>query len=260
MTRLHAYIDELNKRLDALPADERQAVMDEVQSHLDEDVAARVSAGAKLADAEHASTEAFGTPAEIAAGYDTSEQVLHTACGATISIGSKIGNGARAAGRGAVVVGRTAGKGVAVVGRGAGKMLKYGIISALAILGIGAFIAVATLLVFDDEIKEAVPRPIDFYDRTCTTTSPCAGPERASSFDIGSDVKEFRIAITGSCDAGRARVTATDSSGDLITLAENACSNGGMKTFTEQGRWTIDVVYTGYVGDVQIDVYAFERA
>lgn len=227
------YIRRLSADLGHLPKKERDAVLAEVRAHLEE---------AAKEDGMEAAIESFGTPAEVAAGYDRDTQTVRARSGAVV-----------------LTVSKALGRGVVATGRGAGRVLKWGLIGALSLLAIASAIAIAVLVVFDDEIKEAVPRPIDAYDRSCTVTSPCAGPENAATFDIGPDVKEFRVLIDGDCDAGTASVRAQDPSGDVITLSENAC-NGAIKTFTEQGRWSITVVYSAYVGTVELDVLAFERA
>lgn len=254
MNILQDYLDDLERQLRRLPKAERAAVLAEVKTHLEE-AAAGHQAGTDLSEDEAMlrATHRFGTPKEVAAGYSPQT--------GEVRVGSVVLDVARATGRGLGKTATAAGKGAVVVGRGAGHVLKWSVIAALGVILVAGVVAVAVLVVFDDEIKEAVPRPLDSYQRTCSAVNPCAAPDTgAMAFDIGPDVKEFRVLWEGDCEAGSARVTATSPSGETITVAGELCDNSGHRVFTEPGRWRFDVIFTGYVGWVDLDAYAFERA
>lgn len=247
MTILDDYENELARQLRRVPTQERQAVVDEVRAHLVEAAAELRGADPGLSADEamlHA-THRFGAPEEVAAGYLPSA--------GEIRVGGVVLDVVRSTGRGL-------GRGALLVGRGTGRLLKWSVIALLVTMALVAAIAVTVLVVYDDEIKETVPRPVDDYHRTCTATDLCAGADRAATFDVGADVKEIRIQAEGQCSSGSARVQATDPSGDIVVVAQDVCKQGATKLFTEQGRWHIDVVYTTYVGSVDVEVWSFQQS
>jgi len=245
--RLEEYLKSVEANIAHIPVAERDTAIREMRSHLHEQIAELRRADVEMGEIEatERAIRAFGDPAEIGVSY---------------------GNGGSAP----VVVNkhtgevllrtlRATGRVAAATGRGIGKTLKWILFAVFAILFLALGSALTLLIVFQDDIRETVPRPIHSYSRDLDG----ANGQRNSTFFVNEDTKEVRIQLNVNRQGttGCAAVTIQDPSGSIVFDSSGDCDDlSALLTFYDAGRWTINYTYDAFDGSVDVDVYAFERA
>lgn len=247
---IQTYLDRLARRLHHLNPQQRHAALTEIHGHLHEEARRLHADGLAPAAAEAAAIEAFGRPEEIAVAYGPQGGEVRGETGEVL-----------------LRIARGTGRAAAATGRGAGQVLKVlGIVALVAVgvalvvlLGVLAFAGTA-LVTFQDEIREAVPRPIYGYSDERDMTEPRT-ELHTNGFDVGPEMKEFRIVFDTAPEAGCVRIRLTDPSGDTVNVNGNGCDATSYgTTFTEQGRWTVEYAFIAYAGSVDAEAWGFERA
>lgn len=249
MSIIDDYLRQIRKRLSHLPLGEQEAVLTEIRDHLETEAAALRRADRTLSRDEAAlrATHAFGAPEEIGVAYGAQTTVVHRTTGEVLL-------------RVAAATGRAA-------GRGAKGVVKWTLISVLVLLGIGTIIAVAALFfvgdladTFQDDIREAVPRPVYHYEGHWDVTDPQVN-SHADTFQLGSRAKEIRIGFATSPEAGCLAIQLVSPSNQVTDINGNGCSaTDKMLTITEQGTWTVRYTFAAYSGSVDVEAHAFETA
>lgn len=242
--KLRAYLRRVESQLSGMDRNERSTVMLEIRDHLSAEVARRVAAGATEDDAVQAAIEAFGEPEDLGVAYGAGGGIVNRTTGDRIL-------------EVAVLTGRAAGRGV-------GKVAKFLGIAALALLGAAVVITVAVVAfagvfvaAFDDEINQAVPRPV--YDRAEShdASDPMIGVQ-SDSFGIPDAADELRIFYSVEHDprVGCLRIDLVAPDGDIHNLNGDGCSDAGRHTVytAEPGTWQVRYTASGFVGDFQVDI------
>ncbi len=240
------YVNRVGRNMRRLPKHERYAIQREIHQHLVEDTERRVADGATPDDAVQAAITAFGEPSDIALAYDDNVLVNETTGQTVLRLAAATGKAA---------------------GRGARGVLKWGGIITASVIGIMLVLTIAVLglagtalVVFEDEITEATPRPVYIYSGDWDTAE-AHNNVRSDQFSINSEVKEFKVIIDSAPDTGCVSITLTSPSGAESQVNGNGCEDTHYaSTFVEKGTWSIRYVFLGYTGSVDVGVFSFEHA
>lgn len=255
---LDDYLDRLRAGLKRLPAGERDAVVEEVRHHLQDEAADlhKNETGLSHMDALRRAIDNFGPAEEVAAGYDEASGEVRRPDGEVLRVTKAVGRGA---GRAAVGV-----------GRGVGTVLKWSLIGVLALTGIAAVVAVAALFfagdvadTFQDDIREAIPRPLYDYERSWSGTTEAHSSTTTDSFDLREGTKEFHISFDVRADTGCARVILLDPGGATRYDSDTVCGEataGRTLVFSTPGQWRIQYTYTAFTGSVEVGAWYFQEA
>ncbi|HEX9815505.1 MAG TPA: permease prefix domain 1-containing protein [Candidatus Thermoplasmatota archaeon] len=245
--RLEEYLRSVDANLAHIPREEREATLLEMRSHLHDQVTELRRADAEMGEVEatERAIRAFGDPSDIGVSYGnggTNHVVVNNRTGEVV-----------------LRVVRATGRVAAATGRGIGRTLKWILFAIFAILFLAIGSALTLLIVFQDDLREAAPRPIHSYSRHLDD----ADGERNSTFVVGPDVKEIRIhlGIYREGVVGCAAITIRDPNNIVVFDSTGDCDDlETLLTFYQEGRWTISYEYQDFNGHLEVDVYAFERA
>jgi tetrahydromethanopterin S-methyltransferase subunit G len=243
--RVTAYLQAVANNLAHLPTEEREATMREMRSHLHDEIAElrRSDPGMGEIEATERALRAFGDPTEIGVSFGASgtKEVVNRRTGEVL-----------------VRVARMTGRVAIATGRGIGRTVKWilVLVFGIALLAIGS--ALTLLIVFQDDLREAAPRPIHTYARDLDDETSA----RNTTFFVNPDVKEIRIHLNvdRAGTQGCAAVTVRNPAGVSVFDTTGDCSDvRTLLTFYDEGRWTVSYEFTSFTGWIDLDVYAFER-
>ncbi len=260
--RIDDYLNDLRKNLGHMDREERDAVLAEVEDHLLQESERLQAANPKWSNEKAAlnAIESFGPADEIGVAYGGSKD--------TVGVINQV-TGERIL-EVAAVTGRVAGKVAVVGGRGLKGLLKFAGIAALVIVGVATILVVAGLFfagtvatVFQDDIREAVPRPLYGYNQYWGGATDVQTSTTTERFDVRGDVKEFWIDMDIDSSQGCAQILLTDPSGDIRYDSGTVCNGDHASrefNFSEEGEWTIRYSYTAYAGQVVVEAWYFQSA
>lgn len=246
---LDIYMQELRAALKRLPADERAAVLDEVRSHLEEQVQELQAEGMAREKAEVLAAANFGDPAEIAAGYDDHSGEVRSDTGDVVLRVAKAA--AKGAGTAAVATGRVAGKGLS----GLSKILGAVIITAIIVGGATAVVAIT----FADEWAPFVSDKIEenssheVYRRDMTNIGM-----RTDPFWVPDDVRRLEVSAHVWDGPDCASFSLVDPNGTVQFESGQLCENDDVRTTLPpiSGSWRITFSSGGQLeGDVVVSYY-----
>lgn len=259
--RIDDYLNDLRKNLGHMDHEERDAVLAEVADHLRQESERLQAANPTWSENQAAmnAIESFGPADEIGIAYGGSQDPVGVINQVT---GERLLEVAQ-------VTGRVAGKVAVVGGRGLKGLLKFAGIAALVIIGAATVLAVAGLFfagtvatVFQDDIREAVPRPL--YGYSASWYSPDTETRTfTESFDVREGMKEFWIDMDIHGDAGCAQIRLMDGDGDVRYDSGQVCgdrSGSGQRTFSEKGTWQVEYTFVAFAGHVDVEAMYFEEA
>lgn len=258
------YLREVETTL-RVDAERKRQIVDELRSHLREKVAdLRNSEPARAQeDVEREVLSDFGSPHDLALAYSPEGQAILTNQAGDIVL--RLG---QAVGRGATYVATDLGPRAArAVGRGTGRLLKVFavIVSVLLILsiGIGVWAFYEVRPVVETLVEQS--QPAYSYREECPGT-PCNGPVPADTFYVSPGSKQVRVDLdvrhpwrengTGSVTVLVKDPSGTGSFNRTFTLSGMNDFHHEMRWAPTEGNWTIAYSYSGFVGVVDVDVYA----
>lgn len=248
MTRIDDYLNEVKRHL-AAPKADKSRILDELRSHLTDQVNDAVAAAGSKADADAITRQVlrdFGEPRELALSYEPERTVIRDSKGEV-----------------ALQVTRD-------VARGTGRVLKFTILTLLGIAGfvvlVGAFLTVFLADDFRELAQDYAPEPVYMHDRQCS--DPCNGVMDESSFFVHGNAREVRFdlsvmpwpdTLTDPGNLGTVRIQVTDPSGD-VRFDRTFTGNEGQEASNiawqpEQGDWSISYDYTLWRGAVDVEVW-----
>ncbi len=260
-SRIEEYLDALRKHLGSMARDERDAVIAEVQDHLEAESARLQSESSGMSDdvAAARAIDAFGPAGEIGVAYGGSEETVRLINQET---GEKLLEGIQ-------VAGRVAGKVAVVGGRGLKGVLKFAGIGVLAVLAVATILTVAALLTagtlataYKDEITESIPRPLYSYGASWGASAP-ETRNFTESFEVREGMKEFWIDIDLWGDSGCGTVRLLNPSGTVVYDSGSVCGDrtaSGQRNFATQGIWTVEYTFVAYDGHVNVEAMYFEES
>lgn len=243
--RLKEYLRNVEANITNIPREERDATIREMESHLEERIVELRRSDAEMGEVEatERAIRGFGDPSDLGVSYgsgDANHVVVNNRTGEVV-----------------LRIVRATGRVAAATGRGIGRTVKWILFALFAIVFLALGSALTLLIVFQDDIREAAPRPIHSYSRDLDDENG----QRASSFMVADNVKEIRIHLTVAQDSGCGTVMIRDPLGVVVFDSTGDCDDlRTLLTFTQTGTWTIDYTYQAFHGHLDVDVYAFERA
>lgn len=225
---LDDYQQRLTAALPNLPADERQAVVEEVMSHLDQQVADLVSHGKAHADAVAEAIHRFGSPDEIAAGYDAGSGEVRPPAGDVVL-------------RVAKATGRGAGQAAAFVGRGIGGVARFVAIIVLVSLVVAGGVAVTAVALADEWLPFVEARIEENADHDLYHRSLVGIVDRNDTFYAPSDISRISLSVWTYDATGCFDITIRDPQGTAVHTA-TVCDDSSLSTTLPPvtGMWTID--------------------
>jgi hypothetical protein len=215
-----------------------------MRSHLEEEIQRRRDEKARLTihEATLQAIHAFGGPEEIGASFTPHGVEVRNRAGDVV-----------------LRVASAAGKGLRAAGRGIGRTVKWALIVFGVLLLAGVTAAVVVLVVFQDDLREAIPRPL--YERSEGYTNRTA--TFTDAVPVAANVKEVRINVNTRWYAadGCAAVSLIAPSGVLVMDGGDGCAEID-RTITayETGVYTFNYKLTRFTGRVHVEVTAYERA
>ncbi len=244
---LDTYLQELRAALKRLPADERAAVLDEVRSHLAEQVQELVAEGMDPGKAEVLAAANFGDPKEIAAGYDEGTGELR-ANDAVLRVAKAAAKGA---GTAAVATGRVAGKALPSLF----KIMAAVVITCIVVSGAVAIVAVVMADEWAPWISDTIEEnaAIEVYRRDMTNIGM-----RSDPFYVPADVQRLEISAFVWDGPDCAAFTVTDPNGTVQFDSGRLCENDDVRTTLPPitGSWRITFNEGGSLeGDVLVRYY-----
>lgn len=244
------YVRAVGRNLRRIPTHERHAIQSEIHAHLSEDVQNRMAEGLSEDEAARAAIEAFGNPSDIGLAYGAPGEpgtLVNESTGQTVL-------------RVAAATGRAAGKGAKGALKWTGIILASLLGTILVLLFMALLFTGTVLTVYQDDIREATPRPIYVYDEYWATEDAHTGIE-SDSFAINDQVKEFKFSLSVEQELGCASVTLTAPDGTAYDINGNGCEDDSfVSTYTQTGTWTIRYAYGAFSGDIEVLVLSFENA
>ncbi|MGB0652237.1 MAG: HAAS signaling domain-containing protein [Thermoplasmatota archaeon] len=241
MSAIKDYLNEVARHLN-IGGTERRRILDELQSHLTDQVEelAREEPATDRRELQRRVLRDFGDPRELALSYEPNQTVIR-----------------RSGGEVALRITQD-------VARGTGKVLKFTAIAALALIAIAMTAAVVLLLAYGDDIQEQAQvhgQERAYYDsRTCS--DPCQGSSSGGTFFVHEDVREVEFSYDlrehpDNTLLSSVKMTVTDPSGDVRfeqTFTNQDVSWTSMTWGPETGDWRIDYEFTAWEGTIRVDV------
>lgn len=236
--------------------DRRRPILDELRGHILDKVEdlAREDPLRPREDIERAVLNDFGSPRELALGYEPEGHLLRNQAGEIVlRFGEAVGRGTRSAAR--------------AVGRGTGLFLKWTAIALSVLLvvavGLGIWAFYEVRPVVETLVEQSQPA-YDYYE-SCAGT-PCSGDVPAQVFYVAPDAKQVRIDIAAYHRAegggnGTARVVVTDPEGAIrldrtFVLGNETHSSHEARWAPSAGNWTVAYTYTEFRGTLRVQTYA----
>ena len=245
--RLEEYLRSVEGNIAHIPREERETTIREMRSHLQERIAELRRSDAEMGEVEatERAIKGFGDPSDIGVSYG----------GEGANVNHVVVN--NRTGEVMLRVVRATGRVAAATGRGIGRTVKWILFALFALLFLTLGSVLTLLIVFQDDLREATPRPIHSYSRDLENTDGT----RSSVFVVAEDVKEIRIHLTVARSSGCAAITIRDPTDAVVFDSTGDCDDlQTLLTFYQPGNWTVDYTYQGFYGHLDVDVYAFERA
>ncbi len=242
---LDDYMQDLDKALKHLPADERDAALDEIRSHLQQQVDELIEAGTEPAKAEALACAQFGDPAEIAAGYEGSQRRDAEVVARVAKAVAK--NTAPAA----AAAGRVAGKGIS----GLAKIIAAICITAIIVAGVVAVVGIAMADDWGPWISDKIEAnaATEVYRRDMTNIG-----ERSDPFYVPDDVRRVEIAANVWQGPACIMFTVHDPNGTSVFDSGRLCEDDDVRTTLPPmtGSWRITFAEGGQLeGDVVVRYY-----
>lgn len=256
--KIEEYLREVDASLRVAPARKAQ-IVDELRTHLVEkaDDVHAADPSRPRAEVEQEVLREFGDARDLALAYDADGAAILT----------------RGTNETVLRLGHAVGRGAAAVGRGTGKALKWIAIALAALLvlsiGVGAWAYY--------EVKPHIPdlvastAPVYEYHERCVAT-PCNGVRPADSFYVreGADTVRFEMGLAGvhppgdrdrHVGNGTIAIKVVDPAGAVrfdrvLEPTDEAALRHDMSWAALAGNWTIEVTFTEFVGDLDLEAWA----
>lgn len=262
MTMIDDYLAKVRQDLHGT-RDEKDAIIEELRSHLTEEVAAALERDPQSDEADVTQTvlRDFGAPEDLAFAYTPEGEGVfrHVTSG---DVRLRIPEAA-------IKVTEAVGRGSLSVIRFAGRSIKGILLTALIAAGIVLTLGVIAGIFLFDDITALVERNIErdvYYDTVECGDAPCNGTRGPSTFHASAGMTELRYRLWGhvhdtaaGSDPGNAYIYIRDPSGRLIANLTIGDGQGDSSYATgtwrvEEGIYTVELVMVGFLGTISVDI------
>lgn len=262
---LEDYLAKVDASLRVDP-ERKRLIVDELRAHLHDRIADESAQSGEPHDAIVRRVLAdMGSPTDLALAYDEEGAVLRNVAGEVVIRLS------RALGRGASYVATHAPPAARAVGRGASRLFKV-----LAVVAVVALVVVAGVAVWAYyEVRPHIPSivesstPAFSYAERCDGT-PCHGTAPGGRFHVGPDAQHVRLDVdvwaSRTTDAqGNVTILVSDPDGverfnHTYSLDAQDRAHQEQRLAAAPGEWRVALVYDGFRGSVDVEVYAYTVA